>query len=128
MIFGRNNLVQDAPISRLDLLICRNTLMYFTPRRRRGILRHFHFALRDTGVLMLGKSEMMISHRELFAANDLKQRIFVKLPRPTAGRARRRLRRRRTARADADDERTSRGAALEVGPHAAPDRLAHAAG
>ena len=70
LIFGRNNLVYDAPISRLDLLICRNTLMYLTAETQAHILRHFHFALRDTGVLMLGKSEMMISHRELFAADD----------------------------------------------------------
>ena len=86
VIFGRNNLVQDAPISRLDLLICRNTLMYFTAETQASILRHFHFALLDTGALMLGKSEMMISHRELFVPNDLKQRIFVKLPRATAAR------------------------------------------
>ena len=72
MIFGRNNLVADAPISRLDLLICRNTLMYLNAETQARILRHFHFALRDHGVLMLGKSEMMTSHRELFAAGDLK--------------------------------------------------------
>ena len=67
VIFGRNNLVADAPISRLDLLICRNTLMYFNAETQGRILRHFHFALRDGGVLMLGKSEMMVSHRDLFA-------------------------------------------------------------
>src|SRR3954466_10119583 len=78
----RNNLVADAPISRLDLLICRNTLMYFTAETQGRILRHFHFALRDGGVLMLGRSEMMVSHRDLFAADNLKQRIFVKQARP----------------------------------------------
>ena len=85
VIFGRNNLVADAPISRLDLLICRNTLMYFNAETQGRILRHFHFALRDGGVLMLGKSEMMISHRDLFAPDDLKKRIFVKQPRTTLG-------------------------------------------
>ena len=85
VIFGRNNLVADAPISRLDLLICRNTLMYFNAETQARILRHFHFALHDGGVLMLGKSEMMISHRDLFAPDDLKKRIFVKLPRTTLG-------------------------------------------
>ncbi len=45
IIFGRNNLVDDAPISRLDLLICRNTLMYMTAETQGRILRHFHFAL-----------------------------------------------------------------------------------
>ena len=89
MIFGRNDLVQDAPISRLDLLICRNTLMYFTAETQGRILRRFHFALRrGPASLMLGKSEMMVAHRELFTASDVKHRIFVKQPRSTiAGRA-----------------------------------------
>src|SRR3954464_3113912 len=68
VIFGRNNLVQDAPISRLDLLVCRNTLMYFNADTQARGLRHFHFALQERGALMLGRSEMMISHRDLFAA------------------------------------------------------------
>src|SRR5215211_6968809 len=63
VIFGRNNLVSDAPISRLDLLICRNTLMYFTAETQGRVLRHFHFALRDDGVLMLGRSALMLSYR-----------------------------------------------------------------
>src|SRR3954471_2692138 len=82
VIFGRNNLVQDAPISRLDLLVCRNTLMYFNAETQARVLRHFHFALHEPGVLMLGKSEMMISHRDLFAVLDLKKRIFGKRLRP----------------------------------------------
>jgi two-component system, chemotaxis family, CheB/CheR fusion protein len=120
VIFGRNNLVSDAPISRLDLLICRNTLMYFTAETQGRILRHFHFALRDHGVLMLGKSEMMISHRDVFAAVDINRRIFRKLERPASLQA-------RVAGlangADAielplsEDERASRDSALEIGPH-----------
>ncbi len=120
VIFGRNNLVSDAPISRLDLLICRNTLMYFTAETQGRILRHFHFALRDHGVLMLGKSEMMISRRDVFAAVDINRRIFRKLERPPP------LQGRLGAPAgDADaidlpvseDERASRDSALEIGPH-----------
>ena len=67
LIFGRNNLIEDAPISRLDLLVCRNTLMYFNAETQGRILRHFHFALRPTSLLMLGRSEMMIAHRDRFA-------------------------------------------------------------
>jgi two-component system, chemotaxis family, CheB/CheR fusion protein len=78
IIFGRNNLVQDSPISRLDLLICRNTLMYLTAETQARILRHFHFALDPAGTLMLGKSEMMVSHRDLFEARDLKKRVFAR--------------------------------------------------
>jgi two-component system CheB/CheR fusion protein len=79
LIFGRNNLVDDAPISRLDLLVCRNTLMYLTAETQGRILRHFHFALRPAGVMMLGKSETMLTHRDLFDAIDLKSRVFRKL-------------------------------------------------
>ncbi len=118
VIFGRNNLVQDAPISRLDLLVCRNTLMYLTAETQSRILRHYHFALRDGGVLMLGKAEMMLSHRDLFAAVDLKRRIFVKQA------ARPSLQARLTrvgqdgepAMTPSDDDRLSRDVALELGP------------
>jgi two-component system, chemotaxis family, CheB/CheR fusion protein len=119
VIFGRNNLVQDAPISRLDLLICRNTLMYFTAETQARILRHFHFALADHGVLMLGKSEMMISHRDLFAPIDMRRRIFGKQPRDSL-----QGRMVTLANGDAleapptDPERATREAALEAGPHA----------
>jgi two-component system, chemotaxis family, CheB/CheR fusion protein len=120
VIFGRNNLVSDAPISRLDLLVCRNTLMYFTAETQGRILRHFHFALRDHGVLVLGKSEMMVSHREIFAPVDLKMRIFRKLEGAVS------LQARIAGLTNGDamelpvpsDDRASRDAALELGPHA----------
>jgi two-component system, chemotaxis family, CheB/CheR fusion protein len=118
LIFGRNNLVSDAPISRIDLLICRNTLMYFTAETQGRIVRHFHFALHDHGVLMLGKSEMMISHRDLFDAIDVKRRLFRKADRPAplparvAGLVNGEL----GAPARARDEQASRDAALETGP------------
>ncbi len=82
VIFGRNDLVQDAPISRIDLLVCRNTLMYFTAEAQSRILRRFHFALDDEGVLLLGRSEMLITHGDLFIPVDLKWRIFRKVMRP----------------------------------------------
>src|SRR3954469_15616073 len=120
IIFGRNNLVSDAPISRLDLLICRNTLMYFTAETQGRILRHFHFALRQDGILMLGKSEMMVSHRDLFAAADLNRRIFRKLERTPSLQAR--VSGMAASEAEAievplsEDERASRETALELGP------------
>ena len=116
VIFGRNNLVQDAPISRLDLLLCRNTLMYFTAETQARILRHFHFALAPEGTLMLGKSEMMLSHRDAFKPVDLKQRIFRKDGRTPA------LQSRIAGLANggqldpplSEDERIGRDAALEI--------------
>jgi two-component system CheB/CheR fusion protein len=83
VVFGRNDLVQDAPISHIDLLVCRNTLMYFTADTQSQILRRFHFALDDDGVLLLGKSEMLITHTDLFTPVDLKRRIFRKVLRPS---------------------------------------------
>ena len=81
VIFGRNDLVQDAPISKIDFLVSRNALMYFTPEAQARILGHFNFALRDTGFLFLGKSEMLITHSDLFTPHDLKWRVFKKVPR-----------------------------------------------
>ncbi len=81
VIFGRNDLVQDAPISRIDLLACRNTLMYFNAETQTRILARFHFALADGGILLLGKAEMLLSHGTIFAPVDLKRRIFRRVPR-----------------------------------------------
>jgi two-component system, chemotaxis family, CheB/CheR fusion protein len=79
VIFGRNDLVQDAPISRIDLLVCRNTLMYFNAETQSRILSRFHFAIADHGLLFLGKAEMLLSHTGLFTPVDLKRRVFRKL-------------------------------------------------
>jgi len=84
VIFGRNDLVQDAPISRIDVLTCRNTLMYFNAETQSKILNRFHFALVDGGVLFLGKAEMLLSHGALFTPIDLKRRVFRRTSRPSA--------------------------------------------
>ncbi|HEX4804511.1 MAG TPA: CheR family methyltransferase [Conexibacter sp.] len=83
VIFGRNDLVQDAPISRIDLLVCRNTLMYFNAETQAKILRRFNFALNPEGCLFLGKSEMLITHADLFTPVNLKRRVFAKVSKPT---------------------------------------------
>jgi two-component system, chemotaxis family, CheB/CheR fusion protein len=80
VIFGRHDLLQDPPISRIDLLVSRNTLMYFDARTQEQILAQFHFSLRDDGFLFLGKSEALASRSSLFAPVDLKRRIFAKVP------------------------------------------------
>ncbi len=81
VIFGRHDLVQDPPISRIDLLVSRNTLMYFTAAAQRKILDNFRFALRDDGLLFLGRSEMLVTRLTSFAPVDLKHRVFAKIPR-----------------------------------------------
>ncbi|WP_027931944.1 CheR family methyltransferase [Amycolatopsis thermoflava] len=85
VIFGRNDLVQDAPISRIDLLVCRNTLMYFTADTQTNILRKLHFALVPRGVLFMGKAEMLLSHSRIFDPVNLRYRIFRKVPTAIAG-------------------------------------------
>jgi two-component system, chemotaxis family, CheB/CheR fusion protein len=79
VIFGRHDLLQDAPISRIDLLICRNALMYFNAEAQNRILSRFHFALTEGGFLFLGKAEMLLTHTNLFTPFDLKRRIFTKI-------------------------------------------------
>jgi two-component system CheB/CheR fusion protein len=81
IIFGRHDLIQDAPISRVDLLVCRNTLMYFNSETQSRILTRFHFALTDGGVLFLGRAETLLTHANTFAPIDLRRRISVKVPR-----------------------------------------------
>ena len=82
LIFGRHDLLQDSPISRIDLLVCRNTVMYFNADVQAGILSRFHFALRNGGFLFLGKAEMIFAHTGLFLPLDLRRRVFVKVARP----------------------------------------------
>jgi two-component system CheB/CheR fusion protein len=81
VIFGRHDLIQDAPISRVDLLVCRNTLMYFNAETQSRILTRFHFALNDGGVLFLGRAETLLTHANTFAPLDLRRRISIKVPR-----------------------------------------------
>jgi two-component system CheB/CheR fusion protein len=85
VIFGRNDLVQDAPISRIDLLVCRNTLMYFNADTQTKILERFHFALAARGMMFLGKAEMLLSHTRIFEPLDLKRRVFRKMPNSPLG-------------------------------------------
>ncbi|MBW4520239.1 MAG: PAS domain-containing protein [Scytolyngbya sp. HA4215-MV1] len=80
VIFGRHDLMQDAPISRLDLLVCRNTLMYFNADAQKRILARLHFALNPNGLLFLGKAEMLLTHTNLFTPRHLAHRIFMKVP------------------------------------------------
>ncbi|HEY2026980.1 MAG TPA: CheR family methyltransferase [Gemmatimonadaceae bacterium] len=96
VIFGRHDLIQDAPISRIDLLVCRNVLMYFNAETQSSILARFYFALNDNGLLFLGRAETLLSHATNFTPLDLKRRISRKVPRanvPPRGRLDRQLER-----------------------------------
>jgi two-component system, chemotaxis family, CheB/CheR fusion protein len=78
MIFGRHDLVQDPPISRVDLLVCRNTLLYFNAETQRRVLSNFHFALGPDGFLFLGRSEALVTRTNLFSVEDPRFHVFSK--------------------------------------------------
>jgi two-component system CheB/CheR fusion protein len=86
VIFGRHDLIQDAPISRVDLLICRNCLMYFNTEAQARILARFHFALVPGGVLFLGKAETLLAQSATFEPVDIKRRLFIKADWPQENR------------------------------------------
>jgi two-component system, chemotaxis family, CheB/CheR fusion protein len=88
VIFGRHDLIQDPPISRISLLLSRNTLMYFDVPTQHRILANFHFSLLDGGYLFLGKSEALSARSDLFAPVDVKRRVFTKAGRNAAMRLR----------------------------------------
>ncbi|HLF26700.1 MAG TPA: CheR family methyltransferase [Anaerolineae bacterium] len=79
VIFGRHDLIQDAPISHIDLLICRNTLMYLNAETQSKILKRFDFALNGGGYLFLGKAEVLLTRSNAFTPIDLKRRVFTKV-------------------------------------------------
>jgi two-component system, chemotaxis family, CheB/CheR fusion protein len=82
-IFARQNVVRDSPFSRLDLLSCRNLLIYLNAEYQRKLMPIFHYALRADGVLVLGHSES-IGQTDLFRALDSRFRIYT--PRLTSRR------------------------------------------
>jgi two-component system, chemotaxis family, CheB/CheR fusion protein len=84
VIFGRHDLARDAPISKVDLLVCRNTLMYFNAETQGRILEHFSHALNPGGFMLLGKAEMLFTHLKSFTPVDVKRRIFMKGPQDPA--------------------------------------------
>ncbi|HEX2150225.1 MAG TPA: CheR family methyltransferase [Actinomycetota bacterium] len=84
VIFGRHDLLQDAPISHVDILTCRNTLMYFNSEAQGRIMSRFYFGLNDDGILVLGRAEMMSGYGKAFVPLDLKRRVFSRGPKREA--------------------------------------------
>lgn len=80
LIFARHNIIEDAPMSKIDLLVCRNVLIYLGSESQTRALARFHFSLRNNGFLFLGTSEMLPVHTNFFTSINLRQRIFIKVP------------------------------------------------
>ncbi len=76
VVFAPQNLISDAPFSKLDLVSCRNLLIYLEPEVQRQIVAVFHFALRPDGYLLLGPSEGVGQRTDLFATVSKRWRLF----------------------------------------------------
>ena len=87
MIFARQNLIADAPFSKLDLVVCRNLLIYLEPEVQKKVIALLHFSLNEGGFLFLGPSETIGQHIDLFEPVSKKWRIFRRIG-PGAARTR----------------------------------------
>ena len=75
-VFSPHSVFRDPPFSRMDLVSCRNLLIYLGPEIQNRIIPTFHYALNPGGYLFLGSSEGISQHADLFATVDKKHRIF----------------------------------------------------
>jgi two-component system, chemotaxis family, CheB/CheR fusion protein len=74
--FATHNLLRDAPFTKLDILSCRNFLIYLRPETQHGLIPLFHYALKPMGLLILGTAETVDGFTNLFTPLDRKSRIF----------------------------------------------------
>ena len=84
VLFARHDVIRDAPFSRLDLVSCRNVLIYFKAELQDKVLRLFHYILQSQGVLMLGNSETEGRHETLFEAVEPRLRIHRRVDKTRA--------------------------------------------
>jgi two-component system CheB/CheR fusion protein len=88
VIFSRHDLLSDSPFSRLDLLSCRNVLIYLAPEAQSHVLALAHFALREGALLLLGSAESVAATPGLFEPVDEKLRIYRRSGRERSARVR----------------------------------------
>jgi two-component system CheB/CheR fusion protein len=79
-IFARHNVLVDPPFSRMDLISCRNVMIYMETGLQRKLLPLLHYALKPTGVLFLGPSETIGASSDLFELEDAKSKVYSKKP------------------------------------------------
>lgn len=80
VVFAAQNLIQDPPFTKLDLLSCRNLLIYLSPELQKKIIPLFHYSLKAGGVLMLGSAETIGGFTNLFKSTGTKTRIYRREP------------------------------------------------
>ncbi|GJI99697.1 chemotaxis protein CheR [Duganella rhizosphaerae] len=79
IIFARQNIISDPPFTKLDILCCRNLLIYFTAKLQEQLIPLFHYALKPEGLLMLGSADTPGNFHELFAPTTSAGRIYRRL-------------------------------------------------
>jgi len=84
LVFATQNIIKDPPFTKLDLLSCRNLLIYLGPELQRKLMPLFHYSLRSDGVLFLGTSETIGQSTDLFALTDKKWKVFGRKPSKSA--------------------------------------------
>ncbi|PYV42789.1 MAG: hypothetical protein DMG09_01755, partial [Acidobacteria bacterium] len=77
-VFARHNVTKDPPFSKIDLISCRNVLIYMDPLLQKKVMPIFHYSLNQCGFLMLGHSETIGSFADLFSLFDRKNKIYAK--------------------------------------------------
>ncbi len=78
VVFARQDVTSDPPFSRIDLVSCRNLLIYLSPALQRRVIPTFHYALNPGGFLLLGASESIGQHTDLFTVVDTPHRLYVR--------------------------------------------------
>ncbi len=86
VVFAPQNVIKDPPFTKLDLLCCRNLLIYFGPELQKKLLPIFYYSLKEDGILFLGASESIGQAATLFSMVDKKWKIFKRHPEERAGR------------------------------------------
>jgi len=76
IVFAQHNLIKDAPFTRLDLISCRNVMIYLTGELQKKIIPIFHYSLSDKGIMFMGPAETIGGFTDLFVAIDPKWKIF----------------------------------------------------
>ncbi len=79
-VFARQNALSDPPFSRMDIVACRNMMIYLEPVLQQRLVPVLHYALRNRGFLWLGTSETIGSYRDLFELQDTKCKLYTKKP------------------------------------------------
>ncbi len=84
IVFAPHNVLRDPPFTKVDLLSCRNFLIYLRPETQHWIIPLFHYALKPDGLLLLGNSETIDGFAELFTPLDRKSRLFTRAAGPAS--------------------------------------------